>query len=278
MGLLKNQDAQFMLLAGFIIAVGLVVATIMLNNVIFESNTASESGIEPAKYDMVNLVQITKYEMQSAYRNVTNVSGSTKPNQTANFSNQMTNFSTHLSKIYAMHGENAKVTWDIRNWNDTPPRYANFTENGTIYGKSDWTLIEGVRNTSVFGLSSRGVNGYFLINVTNSTGRIWSMNLTGDPNIVIINNTGGTSSYTDVYANLDLLNTTYGFNSSTANQNYSINFVRGNNSWGSYSIEGNYTAYNKKFTIKRDYIFNATLTLSTKDLRTNITIPVSVPW
>lgn len=36
MGIIKNEDAQFMLLAGFIIAIGLVVTTVMLNNIIFE--------------------------------------------------------------------------------------------------------------------------------------------------------------------------------------------------------------------------------------------------
>jgi hypothetical protein len=60
MGMIKNESAQFMLLAGFIISIGLVITTVMLNNIIFESNMAGEAGGDPIKYDIVNLMRIDR--------------------------------------------------------------------------------------------------------------------------------------------------------------------------------------------------------------------------
>jgi hypothetical protein len=138
-------------------------------------------------------------------------------------------------------------------------------------------VVEGVRNTTVFEFTNVGVNGYFLINVTTDSTRLWSMNFTGG-NINVTNNTGGSSIYTADYSYINVLNQTYEFNTSTLNNIYTINFIRGNESWGQFAIQGNNTIYNKKFIRARDYILNATVTLSTSRMRANITIPVSVPW
>ena len=146
MGIIENERAQFMLLAGFIIAIGLVITTVMLNNIIFESNMAGEAGGDPIKYDLVNLMRISGDEIKSAYRNVT-APGQNPALKVSNFTKQMQNFNGNLSLIYALHGECVNLSWDISNWNST--RYANFTENGTANGAANWTVIENVSSSNI---------------------------------------------------------------------------------------------------------------------------------
>ncbi len=273
MGIVQNMEAQFMLLAGFIIAIGLVITTVLLNSIIFEGNMAIEGGSELSKDEITNLLQITRDEVKSAYTNSTAL-GVTKDNAITNFTRQLNNFSANLSGVFAIHGESVNLTWDIENWNSSI--YANFTENGMPAGTADWTVIEGVRNTTIFEFSSVGIYDYFLINVTNSSARLWSMNITTS-NISIFNKTGDNTIY-PFNSYIDVLNSSYQFNTNTLNEVYNINFIHGNNSWGRFAIEGNNTIYYKKFIRKRDFILNATPIFSTSRLIANITIPVSVPW
>ena len=164
MGIIKNDSAQFMLLAGFIISIGLVLTTVMLNNIIFESNMAGEEGGGPLKYDVVNLMQISGDEMKSAYRNATNINI---------FSNQMNNFNANLSYIYARHGQGVNVSWDVSNWANIIP--AHFSENGTANGETNWTVIENVRNSNI--TINFTTTGTLNISLVNSTTMIW-INLT----------------------------------------------------------------------------------------------------
>jgi hypothetical protein len=171
MGIIENREAQFMLLAGFIIAIGLVITTVMLNNIIFEGNMAGEAGAEPLKYDVVNLMQISADEMKSAYRNATNVSGVGKDNMIATFTNQTQNFSANLPKIYALHGEGVNVSWDVSNWNNGI--YPNFTDNGIASGAANWTVIQNVSNSNI---TVDVTSGAFYINITNTTS-FWKISL-----------------------------------------------------------------------------------------------------
>ena len=271
MGLIENRDAQFMLLAGFIIGVGLVITTIMLNSIIFESNMAIEDGSEISKNELLGIVQITRDETRSAYINATNSTGTNNDN-IANFSKQVKSFIGNLSRISSLHGESVNLSWDLEKWNKN--QYANFTENGMAMGAANWTLVEGVRNTTIFEFNNVNVTDYFLIVVTNSSGSLWSMNITGSINV--INKTGGSTNY--IFNNyINVLNSTYGFNTSTFNEIYAINFIHGSNSWGRFAMEGKNTQYSTYFTRSRDYILNSTITFSTSRVRANITIPVSVP-
>ncbi len=253
MGIIKNDDAQFMLLAGFIIGIGLVITTIMLNNIIFESNMAGEAGGDPIKYDIVNLMRISGDEMKSAYRNVT------APGQDANlkfinFTSQMQNFSGNLSKIYALHGEGVNVGWNISNWNNN--NYANFTDNGTANGAANWTVMENVKNSTItVNISWIDTTSPFRINISSAT-KYWYINFTYTGTPTTITNDQIKNNITSAY---------------------SIAFINGSSASGNYSIAGN-TTYGRNFTRARDYILNATVTLSTSKMRTNITIPVSVPW
>ncbi|MDP2845605.1 MAG: hypothetical protein Q8N79_05980 [Candidatus Methanoperedens sp.] len=244
MGIIENRDAQFMLLAGFIVAIGLVITTVMLSNIIFESNMAGEAGSDPLKYDIVNLMAISADEMRSAY---STANGTTAALKIANFTNQTKNFSANLPKIYALHGEGVNVSWDTSNWNSALPRYANFTENGTANGATNWTVIENVKDSNIIG-NITTLNGMFNITLINST-TSW-INLTAIGNFSFTNSSGTP---------------------------YSIVFINGANASGNYSIKGN-TSNNRTFTRARDYVLNATVEFYTSRMRANITIPVSVPW
>ena len=247
MGIIENERAQFMLLAGFIIAIGLVITTVMLNNIIFESNMAGEAGGDSIKYDMVNLMRISGDEIKSAYRNVT-AQGQNPALKVTNFTKQMQNFNENISQIYALHGEVANLSLDINNWNSDLPRYANFTENGTASGTANWTVIENVSSSSI------SMN----VIVTSGTFQILLKNTSSS----LINLTAGT------HTGLIFANSTI--------DPYSISFINGSNAYGNYSIAG--IASGKNFNRSRDYILNATIFFSTSDTRANITIPVSVPW
>ncbi len=242
MGIIENRDAQFMLLAGFIVAIGLVITTVMLNNIIFESNMAGEAGSDPLKYDIANLMAISANEMKSAYRNATALGG-TDEGKINNFTNQTKNFRSNLSKIYALHGEGVNVSWDVSNWNLS--RYANFTENGTASGASDWTVIQNVSSSNI---TVNVTSGEFYINLTNSTPD-WQIKLNAS-SIYKISNSSSTP--------------------------YAIIFINGANAAGNYSING--TASGRAFTRARDYVLYATVEFYTSRMRANITIPVSVPW
>jgi hypothetical protein len=240
MGIIENRDAQFMLLGGFIIAIGLVITTVMLNNIIFQGNMAGEAGADPVKYDMVNLMQITGDEMKSAY-NYSN--GTTNLQKIANFSREMQNFSANLSMIYALHGEGVNVSNDTSNWNNN--NYANFTDNGTAGGAANWIVIQNVSSSNI---TVNVTSGTFNINLTNSTPD--TQIVLNAPNTYKISNSSGTP--------------------------YAIIFINGAGAAGNYSISG--TASGRAFIRSRDYILYATVALSTSRMRANITIPVSVPW
>lgn len=242
MGIIKNDSAQFMLLAGFIISIGLVITTVMLNNIIFESNMAGEEGGDPQKYDLMNLMQINADEMRSAYRNATNAS-TTKENMISSFSNQMNNFNANLSYIYARHGQGMNISLDVNNWNKSI--YARFTENGTANGIKTWNVIENVRNSNI------------TINFT--TGSTLNIGLVNNSTTIWINLTSNKSF----------------INSSTTP--YSIIFNTDANTAGQFRITGN-TSNGAGFIRSRDYILNATILFSTSKMRANITFPVSVPW
>ncbi|MFU8767833.1 MAG: hypothetical protein ACNA7I_09285, partial [Candidatus Methanoperedens sp.] len=112
MGLIDNRDAQFMLLAAFIIGIGLVVTTTMLNSIIFESNLAIDAGNDPSKNEIANLLEITRDEMRNAYRNANGTNDGLK---IENFTKQMQNFSAYIPLVYARHGGGVNITWNISN-------------------------------------------------------------------------------------------------------------------------------------------------------------------
>lgn len=242
--ILKNQDAQFMLLAGFIIAIGLVITTIILNSIIFEVNIAIGGGNELSKNDMINLMQITKDEFRRAY----NSSGST-----ANFNTTLNNFNGNLSKLYALHGEAVKlISWDVSNWSNN--LNASFTDNGLSGGKTNWTLVENVNNSNIT-IYVSSVTPTFIINISNAT-KYWNINFTTPGENRTIN-------ITQIRKNIT--------------SPYSISFINGSNANGKFRINGTITN-GKNFIRAHDYVLSCTISFSMSRVRTNITIPITVPW
>ncbi|VVB86878.1 Uncharacterised protein [uncultured archaeon] len=242
-GIIKNQGAQFMILAGFIIAVGLVITTIILNSIIFEVNITIGGGSEFSKYDMINLVQITKDEFRSAYNN----------SSIDSFNRQLDSFNGDISKIYALHGEGIKIGWDTSNWNSNS--YTYFTDNGLSGGKTNWTLVENVNNSDITINIIPPLSSSFIINITNAT-KYWNINFTTPtPGVTIIN--------TQIMNHIS--------------PPYSISFINGSNANGNYSINGA-TMNGKNFTRARDYVLNGTVSFFMSRVRTNLTIPITVPW
>lgn len=240
MRLIQNSDAQFMLLAGFIIAIGLVITTVMFSSVIFAENMAIGEGRDPSRNDIMNLISITKDETREAYNNST-ASGGSNISKFNNFSKQMQNFNGNLSKIYAMRGEIVNVTWE--NW--TNKGYANFSDNGTANGISNWTVIENVNKSNI---TVNVTSGTLYINLTNRTPE-WQkeVNISNSP----------------VYIN-------------TSNVSYKIIFLNGANASGNFTITG--TASGKWFIRARDYIINTSITFTSNRVKADFRIPVSVPW
>lgn len=287
MEIIENREAQFMLLAGFIIAIGLVVITVLFNNIIFQTNIAGSTGADPMKYDIANMMQITSDEMKSAYRNATAQSGNNSQ-KINNFTIQMQNFNSNLSKIYALRAGGVNMSIDVRNWNDS--RYANFTENGTAKGAVNWTVIENVNKTDVFELKNVTTSGSnFTVYVTNqTTGTFnWSMKIVNNTinNTINITKTSGSicSFFYNNYINLlgnffgqCGFSSSYNFDNNVV-KNYKIQFLNGSDASGTFNMTGN-TTDGRRFVRARDYVLNGTVTLSTRIVKANITIPIPVPW
>jgi len=277
MGIIQNRDAQFMLLAGFIIAIGLVITTVMLNSIIFEGNMAVGGGSELSKFELVNMMQITRDEIKNAYINATLIGGT---DVTVNFSMQMNNFSANLPKMFALHGGAVNITLDIGNWNNT--RYANFTDNGMPAGAANWTVVEGVNVSSVdvfkFYNVTKASGKNFKIEARNSTGSsVWSIEFNDTHYIVtnITNTTNGSTPINPLPNDINLIDPIYYFQSASSYGPVSIHIIYGNNSYGRFKIQG--IANGRVFYRERDYILNTTSTFSTSKFKLNMTIPVSVP-
>jgi len=244
--MIRNQDAQFMLLGAFIIAIGLTVVTIMLSSIIFEGNKAIMAGSDESKTDMVNVMQMAQDEIRNAYRNSTTLGGDDTIN---NFNIHMREFGNYMSLIYAVHGEVVTVTWE--DWNDK--EYAYFTDNGAVNGMPDWIVAENTQNSTIM-VNITNISGPLNVNVINAT-KIWQKDFSF-PGMSII-------SDDDIKANI--------------NPPYSIKFINGSNANGKYSVTGN-TVYGRNFIYARDYVLNTTITFSNSKVSANVTVPISVPW
>jgi hypothetical protein len=277
MGLIEDHNAQFMLLAGFLIGIGLVITTVMLNSIIFEGNMAIESVTENSKYEMINLMQITTDEIRGAYRNATE-KGGTVQNTTRNFTNQVNNFSANLPKIYSMFGGGTKITYE--NW--TNKGYANFTENGRPGGKGNWTVVEGlnVNYVRVFNFTINLTGSIFKIEARNSTGYpVWSV-LFNSTKYNVTNASNPANYSIGNFNNSNEINLTspafYFILSTSSSPNVSIHIIYGSNAFGTYKIQGETIARN--FSRERHYILNTSVAISTVKMKANISMPVSVPW
>lgn len=278
-----NDSAQLLLIAGFAIGVGIVVITVMLNNVIYASNMASESSIDTSRYDIANAIQTTTEAYQDAYRYAITESGL---NNTA-YNRYVNSYSRKASQNYATAG----FTFHLQNHDYSEPY---FTHNGLAGGKNNWTLVSNVDtaevfyitpNTSVMGNES---NPLVVEAVSNSGSSLWSIemyNSSGKVNITVIDGSltprykNDTGSNPEINITGNLINSaTFSFNYflSTTGKDYSINIYNGNSTAGMCTISGNLTS-GQQFTLMRHHVANPTLRMSSSQMSINRTVPIILP-
>jgi hypothetical protein len=277
-----DERAQLLLIAGFAVGVGIVVLTIMLNNVIYASNIASESSIDTSRYDMANTVQMTSEAYEDAYR----YSMENGSFNNAAFDQYLDEYSETASKNYALSG----LTFSFEN-NTLYEPY--FSQNGLLDGNDDWTIISNVNTTDVFLLDVTDVaklgnnSDSLLVTATNSSGILWSIELynsngsinvtVSDQSSVMWTNTYSNSIYINVTGNqIDGGVVVFDFSANTEGTDYSINIFNGSNTVGYCTFSGNLTS-GEEFVFARHGVVNPTVTMSSSEMSITRNLPISLP-
>ncbi len=278
-GYMKKLDdsAQMLLLAAFAIAFMIVVLTIMLNNLIYASNIASESGDDISSFDVSNIVQLTDEATSAAYYNAT--TGGSFDNSV--FTQYLNTYEHEIQSLYAYRG----ITFSFSN---STLDEAYFTQNGLSSGTSDWIVINNVEVVNNFTVEMpdtgklQNASSPFEIHAVNQSGSsIWSMKVYDDGiniNISVINQTNTiASSNNSVY--LDIINNNpvnFNFAASTASETYQIKYLNGSNAVGLYLITGS-LATNDTFESERYKVINTTVNIAIGKNKVNVSVPVTVP-
>ncbi|WMW21556.1 hypothetical protein RE476_09165 [Methanolobus mangrovi] len=278
-----NESGQMILIAGFIIGIGIVVLTVMLNNIVYASNTASESSIETNVFDFSNVVQTTTEAYEKAYAD------SNGGVDNATFDAYMAKYSEKMIESYSLSG--FIFSLDSGVLQDT-----YFTENGLADGNDNWVVIERVNYTDYFLLSRLNAStlgnesNKFVIEVNNQSGStIWSASLfnsSGNINVTVYDSSN-TPHYNNDSATIYDFNVTsnqleggyfeYFFNNQTAEETYSIKFINGSQAMGTFLISGDLVNWDP-FYIERVEVVNSTMKLNKNGhLEINVTIPITLP-
>lgn len=280
-----NESGQIILIAGFIIGIGIVVLTVMLNNIVYASNTASESSIETNVFDYSNVIQTTSEAYEKAYADSKN--GSSIDND--KFNSYIANYSERMVKSYSLSGF-------IFSLETGTLQDAYFTENGLAGGNDDWVVLERVNYTDRFLLSRLNAStlgnesNKFVIEVNNQSGTIWSASLfnsSGNINVTVYdssNNILDSTNSSNLIYDFNITsneidgNTFYfDFSNQTVSQTYSIKFINGSQAMGTFLISGD-LVNGDPFYIERINIVNSTMKLNKNGhLEINATIPITLP-
>lgn len=270
-----DDSAQLLLLAAFAIGFTLVISTIMLNNIIYASNMASESTSDISNYEISNIAQMTDEATRAAYYN-TNKSDT-------EIARYMDSYANEISLLYAFRG--LSLSFNDSNLND-----AYFTENGLYEGNSDWIVIKNVNRTDKFTIEltntsklGNASNAYEVRAINQSDVSIWSMKVYNDTtqiNITVNNQTYSKplSTYMlNITSNeVDTIYTDLKFVASTQNETYKLKFVNSSNAMGYYEISGG-LADGSSFVEERYKVINATISVASSDNKINVSIPITVP-
>ncbi|WP_135613004.1 hypothetical protein [Methanococcoides sp. AM1] len=269
-----DDSAQLLLLAAFAIGSTLVISTILLSNIIYASNMASESANDISNYEISNIVQMTDEATRAAYYN-TNKSDT-------EIAKYMDSYANEISSIYAFRG--LSLSFDDSNLTD-----AYFTENGLYDGNSDWFVVKNVNRTDVFTIELTNTSklgnasNAYEVHAINQSGTIWSMKVYNDSsNInITVNNITHSKPLSIYMLNItgnkidsDLMN--FKFVTSTQNETYKIKFVNSSNAMGHYSIYGG-LADGDTFVEERYKVINATISVASSNNKINVSIPITVP-
>ncbi|WP_440953518.1 hypothetical protein [Methanococcoides sp. FTZ1] len=277
-----DDSAQLLLLAAFAIGFTLVISTIMLNNIIYASNMASESSSDISNYEISNIAQMTDEATRAAYYNAT-INDSFNENM---FTKNMDSYANEISTIYAFRG--LSLSFDDSNLND-----AYFTENGLYGGNSDWIVVKNVNQTDIFTITltntsklGNASNAYEVQAINQSNIPIWTMKIYNDSaniNITVNDHTDSMSPSTDMILNVtgNWINSPsdtnyFYFTTSTSGEIYSIKFVNSSNAMGYYEINGG-LADGSTFVEERYKVTNATISIASSNNKINVSMPFTIP-
>lgn len=269
-----DDSGQMLLLAAFAIAFMVVVSTIMLNNLIYASNVASESSDELSYFDISNIVQLTDEATKAAYYNATS-SGSFND---AVFSNYMNTYQQEMAIMYAYDG--ISFSFGNSSLND-----AYFTKNGLESGTEDWIVINNVEHIDNFAVEipntsklSNASNPFEIHAINQAGSLIWYMRIYNDS--TNINVTSIDHSDSDPATPYYTINITgepnFNFSSRTFNETYRIEYFNGSSIVGYYEMVGNLTT-NKTFQSDRYKVINTTISILSGKNKINVSVPVTVP-
>ncbi len=281
-----DDSAQLLLIAGFTIGLAIVVSTIMLNNIIFASNMASESSIDANRYHVSNVRQMSSDAFSGAYGYATK---NQTPFNATLFNQYMSSYNKKAASVYALSG----ISFNVRN---STFYDGYFTGNGLLDGDSDWFVIADVNSTdsllvemndtSVLGNATNA----FTIQAINVSGdSIWSVkaynnsvnvSITVSNQTAVVGETTSTLGILSMNVTNDLVDGStsfqYHFNDYTANETYNLKFLNGTNAAGYFSMSGNLTD-GTSFSRVRYKMTNATVSTSSGKTRINVSIPISIP-
>lgn len=281
-----DDSAQLVLIAGFTIGLAIVVSTIMLNNIIFASNMASESSIDANRYHVSNVGQMSSDALSGAYGYATK---NQTPFNATLFNQYISNYNHRAASVYALSG----ISFNVQS---STFYDGYFTENGLLDGDSDWIVMPDVNSTDSFLIEMNdttvlgNVTNAFTIQAINVSGdSIWSvkaynnsvnMTIKVSNQVAVVGETTSTLGILSMNITNDLIDGStsffYHFDEYTVNETYKLKFLNGTNAAGYFSMSGNLTD-GTSFSRIRYKMTNATVSTSSGKTRINVSIPISIP-
>lgn len=127
-----DDDGQLLVICGFIMATGLILLTIMLNSVIYTSNTAYEDTMSSHDKDILYINDLTLRESQNAYLKA--------GGDSAKYNAYMADYSEYLEKLCAYKGISVSISYlNGCNFGDSTATTVVYYSDGSI--KSKYTLV-----------------------------------------------------------------------------------------------------------------------------------------
>lgn len=280
-----DDSAQLLLIAGFAIGVGIVIFTVMLNNVIYASNMASDSSTETSSYEMGNVLALTSQAYENAYTNAT-TSGPFNNNV---FRGYLASYEDEACKMFALSGTSLHME-------NSTLIDSHFSKNGVADGVDDWTLISNVNLTDTFMVEIPDASTLFnnssclrIEAVETGGNMLWAMDIYdsgGNVNVEVMdsNSTLGTATSASVYTYLNITGNyidmtnyfNFHFNDLTSSHKYQINVINGTAGEGLFTLSGN-LVNGQPFTIARHAVVLANITIVSADKEMFFSYPVPVP-
>ena len=112
--IISNKDGQLMLLTAFLIIVGVVFYTTILNSMVFSANMPS-TGLEVSKQDIREFRQTTESEIRAAALLI----NMTNETQVVNFTDYINSYIESIKKLYSARGASVEIILNNVTLNET---------------------------------------------------------------------------------------------------------------------------------------------------------------